>query len=42
MAKVPVTRLPGDLEEIARGALDELRLVWPDHAITSTPGVAGS
>ena len=33
MGKVPVTRVPGDLKEIARGALDELRLVWPDHAI---------
>jgi signal transduction histidine kinase len=33
MGKVPVTRVEGDLAEIAQGALDELRLVWPDHAI---------
>ena len=33
LGKVPVTRVPADLEEIAHGAVDELRLVWPDHAI---------
>ena len=33
LGKVPVTRVPGALEEIAHVAVDEPRLVWPDHAI---------
>ena len=33
LGKVPITRVPADLGEIARAAVDEMRVVWPDHAI---------
>ena len=28
-----MSRVPADLGEIARAAVDEMRVVWPDHAI---------
>jgi signal transduction histidine kinase len=34
MGKLPVSREPVDLGEIARSAVDELRAAWPGHAIT--------
>jgi signal transduction histidine kinase len=33
LGKVPVQRVPADMGEIAHGAIDELRLTWPDHSI---------
>jgi PAS domain S-box-containing protein len=33
MGSVPVSRVPGDLAEISRGAIEEMHLAWPDYAI---------
>ena len=33
LGKVPITRVPADLGEISRAAIDEMRVVWPDNAI---------
>ena len=33
MGKVPISRVPAELGEISRAAIDEMRVVWPDHAI---------
>jgi signal transduction histidine kinase len=33
MGNVPIARVPSELGEIARVLIDELRIVWPDHAI---------
>jgi signal transduction histidine kinase len=33
MGKVPVSRIPTDLGEVARAEIDEMRILWPEHAI---------
>jgi signal transduction histidine kinase len=33
LGKLPISRAPADLAEIARGVVDELRLAWPDHEV---------
>ena len=33
MGRVPVSRVPTDLGEVSRGAIEEIRVAWPDYAI---------
>jgi sigma-B regulation protein RsbU (phosphoserine phosphatase) len=33
MGKVPVSRSPTDLGDVARAAIDEMHVLWPEHAI---------
>ena len=33
MGRVPVSRVPADLGEVSRGAIEEMRIAWPDNAI---------
>jgi hypothetical protein len=33
LGRVPISRVPADLAEISRSAIDEMRVIWPDSPI---------